>query len=168
MFKLPGIEQILFATDLSENANLAMDYAMSMAGAYDARITVLHVLEKMPPNAEMLMAPMLGYESVNELRQKSEEELVERIREHIQQFCAEAVGKVARECRIAFHKVLVEPGKAAERILDHAGSGEYDVLVMGSHGLGLLHEAFMGGTSRKILDGCPIPVLVIPMKLESS
>jgi nucleotide-binding universal stress UspA family protein len=35
-----------FTTDLSENANWAMQYAASLAEAYGAPITVLHVVEK--------------------------------------------------------------------------------------------------------------------------
>jgi len=163
--KKPKITEILFATDLSENANWAMKYAVSLADAYDARITVLHVVEKVPPNAEMLMTAFLGYENIDEFRQKGDRELVERIKERIGQFCANAADQVAAECRSIFKNVLVEPGKPAERILFHAETGAYDVVVMGSRGLGLLQNAIMGGTSNKVLHNCPIPVFIIPWKL---
>jgi len=57
----------------------------------------------------------------------------------------------------------VEPGKAADRIGHHSATGAYDALVMGSRGHGLVKEALMGGTSRKVIQDCPIPVFVIPM-----
>lgn len=49
MVTKPKIEKILFATDLSENAEHAFTYAAAMAEAFEARITVLHVIEKLPP-----------------------------------------------------------------------------------------------------------------------
>jgi nucleotide-binding universal stress UspA family protein len=59
--------------------------------------------------------------------------------------------------------VVVEPGKAADRILRHAVSGSYDALVPGSRGHGLVKEVLMSGTSRKVIQDSSIPVFVIPM-----
>ncbi len=158
----PRITEILFATDLSENANRAMEYAASLAEAYGARITVLHVIEKVPPNAEMLMTAILGYDNIDKYRQKNEEELSAKIKEYLEQFCSHVADQLTAECHLIFKNILVEPGNAAERILYHTKTGRYDVLVMGTRGLGLLEEALMGGTSRKVLQGCRIPVFMIP------
>lgn len=54
------------------------------------------------------------------------------------------------------------PGKAADRILQHAATGGCDLLVVGNRGHGLVQEMLMGGTSRKVVRDCPIPDLVIP------
>jgi nucleotide-binding universal stress UspA family protein len=51
-----------------------------------------------------------------------------------------------------------------ERILYHAGTGTYDVVVMGSRGHGIVKEALLGGTSRKVATQSPIPVLIVPMR----
>jgi nucleotide-binding universal stress UspA family protein len=162
MHTKPRITEILLATDLSENADRAMEYAASLAETYGARITVLHVIEKEPPNAEMLMTAILGYENIDEYRQKNEEELTEQVKEYLEQFCSNVAGQMAKECGLIFKNILVEPGSAAERIIYHTKTGHYDILVMGNRGLGLLKEALMGGTSRKVLHGCRIPVLIIP------
>jgi nucleotide-binding universal stress UspA family protein len=158
----PRISEILFATDLSENANRAMEYAASLAEAYRARITVLHVIEKVPPNSEMLMTAILGYDNINEYRQKDEEELTKEIKGYLERFCTRIADQVEVECRLMFKSILVEPGNAAERIIYHTMTGRYDVLVIGTRGHGLLEEALMGGTSRKVLQGCRIPLLFIP------
>lgn len=167
MLNKPGITEILLATDLSENANQALEYAASLAEAYSARVTVLHVVEKVPPNAEMLMTATLGYENIDEYRQKSEVELIGRIKGHLEQFCANITDQMLAECRLLFKNILVEPGNAAERIIYYTETGDYNVLVMGSRGLSLLQEAFMGGTSRKVLKGCRIPMFIIPYKSNS-
>ena len=44
---LPQLKTILYATDLSENARYAYTYAASIAQQYGARITILHVIEKL-------------------------------------------------------------------------------------------------------------------------
>lgn len=167
MFSKPRITEILLATDLSENATRALEYAISLAEAYGARITVLHAAEKLPPNAEMLMTAILGFKNIDEFRQKDQKELISRIRRHLEQFCAEVAGQLASECRLIFKNVIVEPGKASERILYHIETNVYDILVMGTHGLGLVKEALMGGTSRKVLQGCPIPAFMIPLKRDN-
>jgi len=159
----PRIENILFATDLSPNAESAFGYAAGLADAYDAQVTVLHVIEKLPPNAELLLVTFLGYRDIDELRRKSEAELIGHIKARIEQFCAEAADQLPA-CRFILRNVMVEPGKAVERILHHVATGLYDILVMGSRGHGLVKEALMGGTSRKVVLACPIPVFIIPMR----
>ncbi|RJQ66449.1 MAG: universal stress protein [Desulfobacteraceae bacterium] len=163
MMHKPRIENILFATDLSENSELAFSYAASLAEAYGARVTILYVMEKLTPNAELLLASYLGYD-VEELRRNSEIDLTVQIKMRIEQFCAEAADQLPA-CRFILHEVLVEPGKPIERILHHAGTGRYDALVMGSRGQGLVKESLMGGTSRKVVVSSPIPVFVISMKV---
>lgn len=158
----PKIGEILFATDLSECAEHAFTYAAAMAEAFDARITVLHVIGKMPPNAELLLVSFLGYLDANKLRQKSEAELIVALKERLKRFCAETSDRIV-ECRFALDDVIVESGRASERILHHASTGRYDALVLGSRGHGLVREALTGGTSRKVVLSSPIPVFVIPM-----
>lgn len=157
------IGSILFATDLSENADRAFAYAVSLADAYQADVTVLHVFGQLPPNADLLLVSFLGYGSIEELHQKSEAQLMDRIKQRIERFCTD-VAEGLPSCRFVVKTVLVETGKASERILHHAHSGAYDALVMGSRGHGLVQEVLMGGTSRKVLRDCRIPVLTVPMR----
>lgn len=162
MITKPKIQKILFATDLSPNAERAFAYAASMADAYDARLTVLHVVERLPPNAELLMVSFLEYRDVDELRQKDQAELVSRLKARITRFCTATADQMTA-CRRILDQVMVEPGKAVDRILHHAATGGFDALVMGSRGHGLVKEVLMGGTTRKVVQNCPIPVLVIPL-----
>jgi nucleotide-binding universal stress UspA family protein len=162
MFTKPKITKILFATDLSENANQAFNYATSLAEAYGAVITVLHVVEKMRPNAELLLAALLGYRDIDELRQKREADLIQEIKQCIEQFCAQAADQVP-ECRFILGQVIVEPGKAADRILHHISTGAYDALVIGSRGHGPVQEALVGGTAHKVFYKIRIPVFVVPL-----
>ena len=48
---LPDVKDILFATDMSRNADNALRHALSMARAHDARVHVLHVTEPLSQDA---------------------------------------------------------------------------------------------------------------------
>ena len=61
---------------------------------------------------------------------------------------------------ISVTTLLVE-GPPARALIERARSGEFDLIVMGSHGHGRLHSALLGCVSQKVLHASPIPVLLI-------
>jgi nucleotide-binding universal stress UspA family protein len=52
-------------------------------------------------------------------------------------------------------------GHPAESIAKEADSGRYDLLMMGSHGHGLLGNLVLGSVATKVLAGCKVPVLLV-------
>jgi nucleotide-binding universal stress UspA family protein len=46
-------------------------------------------------------------------------------------------------------------------IVDVAEKGGCDLIVMGSRGIGGIKGRILGGTSRRVVDSCKTPVLVI-------
>ena len=56
---------------------------------------------------------------------------------------------------------MARHGQAAETIAATADEGKYDLLLMGSHGHGLLGNLVMGSTATKVLAQCGVPVLLI-------
>jgi nucleotide-binding universal stress UspA family protein len=56
---------------------------------------------------------------------------------------------------------VAKHGQAAETIAATADEGKYDLLLMGSHGHGLLGNLVMGSTATKVLAQCGVPVLLI-------
>jgi nucleotide-binding universal stress UspA family protein len=52
-------------------------------------------------------------------------------------------------------------GSAADVIVDVAGKGDFDLLVMGSHGHGALGSLVMGSVTNKVLAHTKLPVLIV-------
>jgi nucleotide-binding universal stress UspA family protein len=55
----------------------------------------------------------------------------------------------------------LERGDAAETILRVAREGDYDLIVMGSHGHSRIRRALLGSVSEKVLKVSPVPVLLM-------
>jgi nucleotide-binding universal stress UspA family protein len=156
---IPEIKKILYTTDLSENARYAFSYAMSLANQYGAGITILHVLES-SPSSESLVTNVIGKERWNELRKDNEQEVVNTIKQRLENFCEEVTREVP-ECPFITDEIIVKIGNPADEILNLVESRDYDLVVMGAHGHGFLGSAMMGSISRRVVRHSKQPVLVI-------
>jgi len=52
-------------------------------------------------------------------------------------------------------------GHPADVIAKHADSGDFDLLMMGSHGHGILGGLVLGSVTTKVLASCKVPVLLV-------
>jgi nucleotide-binding universal stress UspA family protein len=164
---LPEIKKILYATDLSPNAQYAFSYAASLADHYDAKITVLHVLETLNPNTAMEVQGYFGEEEWDKIQKEKQEGLLDDITSRLNDFCTQISGKL-KDCKIIVENILSVAGVPAEEILKLADKQDVDVIVMGSHGHGLFTDALMGGTARRVINRSPAPVLVVRPEEEQS
>lgn len=145
--------RLLFAVSLSEDNDRLFARVAELAGKWGAGITICHIIDKLPPNSECYMILALGLRDNQALKERLEADFTVKIKNRMKQWPAD---------------VLVEWGKPVKRILQHAGSGNYDMLVMGAPGgcfplAGIAGKA-TGSTFRKILRKSPIPVCIIPRK----
>ena len=58
-------------------------------------------------------------------------------------------------------KRIAKVGPAGETIAKLADAGDYDLLVMGSHGHGALATLVMGSVTTQVLAHCKVPVLIV-------
>ena len=154
------INKILYATDLSENARYAFKYAASLADRYGAKITILHVLEEVHTGAASLAVNIVGEEKWNELRKNNEQNVIHMIQTRLEKFCEDVVDEVPN-CRFFVDEILVKIGHPADIILKQAEAIQCDMVVMGTHGMGMLEEVVMGSTARRVVRRCKKPVLTI-------
>ena len=168
---LPKVEvkKILYSTDLSESALYAFSYAVSLANTYGAGITILHVLLE-DPDVESKISPYISDDQWAEIKkrhlQEAREALIGKkrdniaIREVLHSF-AENVKAGDEVQDFVTDEIIVERGNPVDKILRVAEDRNCDVIVMGSHGHGVIEEALIGSTARRVLRRATKPVLVV-------
>ena len=170
------IKNILYATDLSESAQYAFSYAISLASQYGAKITFLHVLADMPSIVDSSGA--MGYigeqrwqELQNKHQQDAKDALIGKRRDH--HLIRDILDQFSEKVKNDFEKrddnddeIVVEKGNSVEKILAVASEKNCDLIVMGTHGRSKLADVVMGSTARRVIRRSELPVLVV-RKTES-
>ena len=113
--------------DEERNAAEAIRVARALAGE-DARLTLFHVIEKIPAYALTQMAP--GY--------------LEEARRAVQAGLDKLAGDMPNV------RTVVAEGHAGRAILDHAGAQAVDCIVISSHRPGL-QSYFLGSTASHVV-----------------
>ncbi len=157
---LPEIKRILYATDLSENARYAYGFAADLAARYEAKVTILFVIEKISHMTDIYINDILGNEKWNELKKSHKEEFHEKIKKRIADFCNDA-GSYIKECALMVDDIEIREGIPFQEILDHSDKINADMIVIGSHGHGAIAELLVGGTTRRVVNKSQKPVLVV-------
>lgn len=138
--------KILVCTDGSEHSFKAMEEAAKIAaGLKNAEVTVVNVDEVLPD------IPYFSEESLKEMegRNKAERE----------QILAEAV-KVFEGKNIKFN-TMIKKGHPASTIIELAKAGKFDVVVIGSRGLGGIKQALLGSVSNAVAQAVEANVLIV-------
>ena len=149
------INRILYATDLSKTAREAMDWTRSLAGKYEAEITIIHIIPDVDKKIASFGAGRTD-PSISEERQK----LIDSKKEEILRLCKERQ-KDRPDCKLDLDHILVKTGQPAKEILATVDSGHYDIVIMGTHGQGLISKLLTGSVAKRVVEECKIPVLTI-------
>ena len=169
------IKKILYATDLSESARHAFAYAVSLANLYGASITFLHALDEVPELVDKGVIGYIGAERWEEIKkqhyQEAKETLTGKKRDHVpirevlDQFCENAKSSHEDHDFIT-DEILVTKGHPADEILAQAEKRNCDLIVMGTHGHGMIEEALLGSTARRVVRRSKKPVFVVRLPDE--
>jgi nucleotide-binding universal stress UspA family protein len=141
------IHTVVFATDLSENAQQAFPLACSLARDCGARIVVLYV-----------MPPPLGHEELE-------------ARRHPEEYYQGARNALHKN-QAPDHNVRVEhrlgEGDAASVILEVARETGAGVIIMGTHGRTGLGRLLLGSVAEQVLRNAPCPVLTVKLPVAAA
>lgn len=137
---------ILVTTDGSEAAEVAVDHALTVAGAHDASIHALYVVD----TRITMAAEDDTREALGEQLSAQGEDAVERIVERATAEEIEATGAVER-------------GTPWKKILSYAEEAAVDLIVIGTTGKTPREKRMgMGSVSERVVDDAIVPVLVVP------
>jgi len=163
---IPKINHILYATDLSKNSAYAFRYAINSAEKHNAQIHILHVDEKISAAVYAHLREYISPEKLEAITQEAKENSLSKIKKRLMKFCErELLDKPL--CLSKVTSVLVVEGDPAEEILQKADEVKADMVIMGTHGKGLLAHAFLGSVAEKVLHRIKIPVFIIPIPKET-
>ncbi len=134
--------RLLAAVDLSATSTPTLKAAQGFAELLGARLRIVHVVQP--------LRFMFGL--VDALDQRGFEE---RSRQAFDRL-AEPLGKVGPEDRV------LRVGPVAESLLAEAAGWPADLIVVGSHGKGLVERVLIGSTTERLVNALPASLLVIP------
>ena len=81
--------------------------------------------------------------------------------DNIADFCRDTLSEEGGEHPYVTYDVAVETGEPVEVILNKATRENYDLIVIGKHGHGVLKGALIGDTAQRVVRRSQIPVLVV-------
>lgn len=164
------IKTILFATSLSDYSRQYFAFTSTLAGQLKAKTIVLHVIEELQESYEGIAVAFFGeqrwrefkYEHLRnseavEVDEVTEEEIVEAT---IQELFREALDDGGGLAQFD-HRLIIQQGKVADRILAQAQKHQCDLIIMG------MSKGYLSGIStsphiKTVIKKTQIPVIVIP------
>ena len=130
------LRKILFGTDFSPHSERALQYALSLAEEYDAELTLLNVLDEVPPSTDLSTITA----------------------DIIRQLEAPIPAEAREWCTI---KSRLRVGRPYQEILHYARETGTDLVVLGVRGRNALDLALFGSTAHRVIQSGPCPVLAV-------
>jgi nucleotide-binding universal stress UspA family protein len=138
-------ERILLPYDGSSPSKKALEYALETFP--DADLTALYVVP----------APRGYWASIEEPEDRIPQ--AEKAKKHGQELLDGAAETASAQGREIETELIV--GEPEHVIAGHAASGEYDSIVIGSHGRSGVSRVLLGSVAEKVVRRSPTPVVVV-------
>jgi len=137
--------KILVPVDGSDNSIRALDHALILAKNMGSAVTTMHVIET-PPTIYIESQKLLN-EIMAKYRMESAK-ILDRCKQ------------VAEDKGVKIETVIAE-GDAALNITGYGNNEGFDMIVIGSRGLGRFKEMVLGSVSNKVLHHAKCAVLIV-------
>jgi len=137
-------KHVLIATDLSEENNVIIEKALAIAKAFDAKVSVLHVVEPLPG---------YGYAYVG-IADIEAELLVE---------ANKSMAVLSKKYNLPAECCHVEVGPMKLEMIKLVSKEKIDCLVVGSHGRHGFSE-LLGSTAHAAVHSAPCDVVTVRIK----
>ena len=142
-------KKILVPLDGSARANVAAEHAIDMARTMKAEVMFMHVIPALPPYVNAYSDKLGGaYQQIHDELEATGKEIMENAKRDY-----EGSG-VSTEIRVIW-------GNPAMEICREAKEGRFDLIVMGSRGLGEIKGYLMGSVSNRVVRHASCPVLIV-------
>ncbi len=143
-------KNIVFCTDFSEHARVALPHAIDLAKKYAATLHVLHVYQDAGHIAEFELSSDTRTDLIRVAHLMGGE-----MEKRLEVLCEE----IAKELGSCERQMI--RGKAHVEIIRYAREKKIDLIVMSSHGLSGLEHVLFGSTAERVLRESPCHVFVV-------
>lgn len=143
---------ILVALDIESQVNTIINYASSLAKAYNAKVYLVHITQPEPD--------FIGYGPGPQYVRDDRAHELRKEHRYLQD-----LAKQLNDEKVACQALLI-PGTAVETILEEAVKLKADLIIAGTHKHSFMYQAFIGSTSGEIFRKSQIPFLGIPLRNE--
>ncbi len=139
------VRKILVPTDFSDSASNALQHAREYATRFGAELILVHVVETLAVGYASDLFPVPMAEVFQEMSGQARAEL-RKLADELR-----AQGLTVRE-----HVTQGKPSAEIVRLAEEEGA---DLIVVGTHGKGVLDHALFGSTTERVVRKAPCPVL---------
>ena len=143
---IPGLKNILVPIDFSVTSQKALQYAVPFAKQFDAKITLLHVVD-LPMYPQEFGYLLMDESAAMDGTRKSLAGLASRL--------------IAPEL---LAQTIVRSGLAWDTVVAVARETQTDLIITTTHGYTGIKHVLMGSTAERIVRHAPCPVLVVREK----
>ena len=145
------IEKVLVAVDGSAHSLKAVEYAAEIAGACNARLSILTVLR--PRKVPKVSEELRKYAQLEHI-DDADHEAIKLLSSDLLSHAAD----VAKKSGATQVETSVETGPVARTIVNVAVMKKASMIVIGSRGLGNIEATLRGGVSHRVelLARCPV------------
>ena len=137
------IQKILVPTDFTSHSDKAINYAVMMARAFEARILLIHVIEPFTYSVSETIQVMDHYVALREIA----DPIMDNLREQL-----------SKQAKV---DTFIVKGFPYVEIVKKAKQSKADLIVMGTHGRTGLKHLLMGSVAERVVRLARCPVLTI-------
>jgi nucleotide-binding universal stress UspA family protein len=140
--------RIVHPTDFSPASNPAFKKAVDLAKENNASLAIVHVLPTLPMVADAYVAATAYDEMLRAHRAQAERSMARLV-------------KRARAAKVRATGKVVDFGVLSEAIVRFAKRVRADLIVMGTHGHGMIAKALLGSVAERVIGRASCPVMTV-------
>lgn len=137
----PNVRRVLVAVDFSDGAAGTIAWAERIVHLFGAKMRVLHVVELLPEGDGVVGLSQEGFFEL----------------------CGETFDEsIWSYVTLSGAEPSKRQGRIFDTIIDEAKGWKADLLVVASHGKGMIESRILGSTTRRLVAEAQVPMLVVP------
>lgn len=150
-------KKILVPLDGSEPSSHALNHAVDIAEKFGAKLILLAVV----PRVMIPVFPDEGFGAAPISAAKDMAQYQDRMKAIYQNVLTDAEDKVRSEHPELKTETILREGRPSATIVEVAERNGVDLIVIGSRGIGGITGWILGSTSRRVVDSCTKPILIV-------